>query len=305
MASGANAALKEGLPADAAKGVNPQHPAAGVGRVVDAQAGTIELLMPDGVTERKKFACCGFASSSRDLAPFQDPDWAIIGMNQLDRFIPRAEAWFEIHRNWHDAVVPGSDHRAWLAGCGIPVLMVDRLPEFRTSVRYPIERLIKKFSDYYTSTVAYMIAYFVDYIDDRVARRLREAPSNGLASAWDVAELQRTMYREYTIGLFGIDLIVGEEYFHQKPCAEYHLGQALARDITPQSALLKQRYRYGYELERDDLIKESDLDKRLAQLTAEHQKASEQVVSLHGALLELKTLMELRSLRERGGSVTF
>jgi hypothetical protein len=186
--------------------------------------------------------------------------------------------------------------------------MTDRLPELPTSVRYPVTRLIAKFGlDYFTSTVAYMIAFAIDYIDQRVEARLRAAPGNGLASAWDVTQLAWSFYREYAIGIFGIDLIVGEEYDWQRPCAEFWLGQALARDITlvipPQSALLKQRYRYGYQMEPDDLLRDSDIAKRVAQLTAEHQKHSEAAVQLAGALRELDTLRELRRLRERGGTV--
>jgi hypothetical protein len=319
MPSGQNAALK----AEAALQAKPPSPEAGkdwsslngVNRIIDADAGAAEFLMPDGVTPRRKFALVGFASSTKEMAPCGDPEWVICGMNQLARHLPggdgpagRRDLWFEIHREWNTAVVPGTDHAAWLRDCGVPVLMTDRVNGLPTTVRFPIDRLIRQFDiDYFTSTVAYMLAYTMDYIDQQVEARLKATPPNGLATAWDVVQLASTLYAEYTIGVFGIDLIVGEEYDWQKACAEYWCGQIMARNITlmipGQSALLKQRYRYGYQMEPDDLIKDSDLAKRMAALTQEHQKHSEAVVQLVGALRELETMRELRRLRERGGTV--
>lgn len=297
----ANAALKE---QQKGTGVDKAHPNTGTNVVVNAQLGLISMTGPDGAP-RKKIALCGFASSSRDAAPFQEPDWAIVGMNQLYRHIPRADAWFEIHREWNTALVPGTDHAGWLADCGIPVLMTDQVPGIPTSVKLPMDRLIDKFSDYYTSTVAYMVAYFTDYIDREVERRLAEVPSQG--SCADVLALARSMYQEYTIGIFGIDLVVGDEYFHQKPCAEYHIGNAIGRGITvmipPQSALLTQRYRYGFQMEPDDTIKDSDIEKRRNELVAQQQQHLQASAEMAGALKELNLLGELRTLRERGAKV--
>lgn len=304
--AGQNAALKEAP----TEGIDPKHPAAGVTTIVDARAGRFTFLMPDGVTPRKKIALCGFASSSRDMAPWTDPAWAIVGMNQLNRHIPRADAWFEIHREWNTAVVPGTDHDGWLRACGIPIMMTDDAAEarFPTWVRFPIERLIEKFNDYYTSTVAYMVAWAIDYIDAEVKAVMERTPGNGLASAWDVVQLQRSLYREWSIGIFGVDLVVGEEYGWQKPCAEYFIGQALARDITVSipkpSALLKHRYRYGYDMEPDDLIRDSDLEKRRVMLVNEIQRRSDELQLFQGSLNELKYWTEFRMLRERGADIS-
>ena len=82
--------------------------------------------------------------------------------------------------------MPGTDHAAWLRDCGIPVLMTDRVPGLPTAVRFPIERLIEKFSiDYFTSTVAYMVAFTLDYIDQQVEVRLRAARDELEAVAGD------------------------------------------------------------------------------------------------------------------------
>lgn len=314
--AGENAALKEAArqstQAGAAGAPQPDrtdHPSCGVTRIVDADDGRLAFYMPDGATERKKFALCGFASTTREMAPVTDPEWAVVTMNQLYRhMVRRGDAHFEIHADYLDAVVPGTDHEGWCRDCGIPVLMTARRPQLPTSVRFPIERLIARFDhDYFTSTVAHMAAFFIDHIDQRVEARMRAAPGNGLASAFDVAQLQRAIYAEYSLGFYGIDLVVGEEYTWQRPCAEFYLGQALARNIAVHipkpSALLKQRYRYGYQMEPAGLILESDLERRRIGLVNAHQQHSEELLKLTGALGELAFWTELRSLREKGAEV--
>lgn len=307
-----NAALKEAQAAQAAgKAVakdgdwEPAHPCRGINRILDAEQGTVELLMPDGVTPRKKFALVGFAGGTRSMAPFGDPEWAVVGMNQLNRHIPRADAWFEIHKEWNTAVVPGTDHEGWLRDCGLPVYMAYRVPGLPTSLGFPLPRMVEKFNDYFTSTVAYMLAWAIDHIDRLVEDRMRDMPVTGTLAEQNA--LARSLYKEYMIGLFGIDLIVGSEYFEQKPCAEFWIGQACGRGIDvaipPQSALCTQGYRYGYEMEPQGLIRPSDFDKRRAALQAQHQEHSAQAIRFAGMLEENEYMAELMRLRSRGGSI--
>ena len=264
MSDKPNSALREAQAAEAAGrpvtdgGVQFNHPAVGVNQVIDAERGAVALLMPDGVTPRKKMALVGFAGATRAMAPFDDPEWAICGMNQLYRHIPRCDLHYEIHREWNTAVVPGTDHAAWLRDCGIPVMMTDdaAVRALPTAVRFPIERILARFDhDYLTSTVAFMLAYTIDLIDQAVEARLRDTPPNGHATALDVVALARTLYAEYSIGIYGIDLIVGREYAFEKPCAEFFLGIAHARGIKyhlpENSALLWQSHTYGYDAEPD------------------------------------------------------
>lgn len=299
--------------------INLNHPCLGKNRILDAKAGTVELLLPDGSAPRKKFALVGFAGSTRGYAPINDPEWAIVGMNQLYRghlahkgpdgqsIVRHPDMHFEIHKNYLDAVVAGSDHEGWLRNCGIPVMMAYPVKELPTSLGFPLPRMVEKFNDYFTSTVAYMLAWAIDHIDRLVEERMKAAPSNGLATAYDVAQLARSMYAEYQIGLFGIDLIVGTEYFEQKPCAEFWIGQACGRGITvaipPQSALITQRYRYGYQMAPQDLVNDVDLDNRRAALAAEHQRASAEAIKFAGMLEENEYMRELYALRTRGGKV--
>lgn len=293
------------------EGIDPKHPCTGVTHIVDARNGHIRLFMPDGITPRKKIAICGFASSSRDAAPWQDPDWAILGMNQLNRHVPRADIWYEIHKEWNEAVVPGTDHEGWLKSCGIPVFMTDDRAEalFPTWVRYPIEALLRKFPDYWTSTVAYMLGWAIDYIDREVEAVLQQNISLEGLTALDVHKLTRALYADWTIGIWGVDLVVGEEYGWQKPCAEYYIGEALGRNITvripPQSALLHQRYRYGYQMEPTDSIKDSEIEARRVALANKHTERIAELHQLEGAVNELRYMQEARVLRERGTTIKY
>lgn len=167
---------------DATNQVDFNHPCAGHVKILDRESGVVESFCPDG-TKRTKLALVGFAASSKDLAPFDDPTWEIVGLNQLYRHIPRADRWIEIHANWNEHVVEGTDHHKWLAEAPIPIYMAERVPSIPNSVKFPLDRIMKQggHPDYFTSTVAFVIALAIE-----------------------------EGFKE--IGLWGIDLIVGDEY---------------------------------------------------------------------------------------------
>src|SRR5215216_2376904 len=132
----ANSALKEDPgPGD---GYRFDHPHAAHVEIVDHDAATIAC----SAIPRRKIAVCGFASSSRHLIPINDPTWELWGMNQLYRHIPRADRWFDIHWNWDSEVVPGTDYRGWLSTCGIPLYMMQHIPDLPTSLTFPLQRLM-------------------------------------------------------------------------------------------------------------------------------------------------------------------
>ena len=262
--------------APGATGVDRAHPAEQgyTVTVIDAEKGLVEA-----VPKRKKVAICGFAQSSRTLAPWDDPAVEIWGLNQLYRHIPRETRHFDIHENWREDNVEGTDHPRWLAECGIPVYMTQVEPSIPTSVRFPLEDVIREVTgiDYFTSTVAFML---------------------GLA-----------LYEKFEeIGIYGIDLIVGTEYDVQKACVEFLLGIAHARGVTvripPQCALLKQRWRYGYEREPAAWpIKVTELAKRAAALANERNNLIARLQTIDGAIQECGYWSQISDLRLKGGTV--
>lgn len=305
--TGLNAALSQ-PPPKPGEGYDYNHACAAHVVIVDRK----HALMgpPPGATMRKKLAVCGFASSSRHLIPVNDPSWEVWGMNQLYRHIPRADRWFDIHWNWDKEVVPGTDYRGWLAGCGIPVYMIEQAPDLPTSVRYPLERLTAMAGDYFTSTVAFMTALAVDEVDRHVADAMRAFLDEHAAEHVDPMEFvmrQRELYAEHTIGLFGIDLVVEEEYFHQKACAEFWIGLAVGRGIEvyipPQSALCKQSYRYGYEPEPQTVIRPSEVTAHHKRLTEERDRLLRELYMHDGALQADEYWQRVVELRTRGAEV--
>lgn len=321
MGSPRNAALREVPPDSSTEWLNFDHPHRGDNRIASAQDGRVELLSPDGKTERKKFALVGFSSASRNMAPLNDPDWAIVIMNQLQRHLRHAtltedgeaqhdadgklltelrhgDLHFEMHSEWNTALVPDTDYEKWLKECEIPSYMTDLHEGLPHAVRFPIERLIEKFGlDYFTSTVAYMVAWAIDHIDGLVQKRL---DAEGKPPDRDVLA---ALYAEYSIGIYGIDLVVAEEYEDQRPCAEYWIGQAMARNIEMviprQSALLTQHYRYGYQVEVDGMIRASDMAKRHAEVSAAHRSADERAIEIHGRIQELREASDDAEDREK------
>lgn len=302
-----NAALKENAPAEQIM-YERDHKCAAHLTVLDRE----QALVDDGPDPRRKIAVCGFASSSRDMIPVNDPTWEIWGMNQLYRHIPRADRWFDIHWNWDKEVVPGTDYPVWLRSCGIPLYMVEPQKDLPTSMRYPLKRMVELGGDYFTSTVAFMGALAVDVVDGRVAARLRKEidlaarlPQTYDPMRW--VERQKQLYGEYTIGLFGIDLVVEEEYFHQRPCAEFWVGLAVGRYINlfipAPSALCKQSYRYGYEPEAQSVVKVSEITQHHSKLTEERDRLIKELYLHDGALQVDEYWRRVVELRTRGAEV--
>ena len=290
--------------APGATGVNSNHPAAAHLRVVDVEKAVVEC-----VPARRKIALVGFASSTRDLAPFNDPAWEIWGMNQLYRHIPRLDREFDIHANWREDNVEGTDHPAWLAQCGIPVYMKDREPAVPTAVPYPLDIVTERVAGtrYFTSTVSYMIGLAILEIDRMVERDqmlLEEFRPD--ASVFDAFLAVQRAYFRYAIGIYGIDLIVGKEYDYQKACVEYLLGVAHGRGIDviipADSALLKASHLYGFELEPNfGAIKLSDYEGRVTHLGKQKSQLLANLATIDGALQEAEYWHQVLTLRMRQG----
>jgi len=100
------------------------------------------------------------------------------------------------------------------------------------------------------------------------------------------------------IALYGIDLIVGGEYFEQKANLEFVLGVAHGRGINvripQQSALLKHSHRYGYEREPEwgpcSLI---EVGKRIDYLGEQANKQMALINALDGAIGEYDRMEHL------------
>lgn len=221
----------EGIPAHLCGPVWWDHPCSAHVTVLDAERA---IVSPADGRKRSKVCIVGYAENSRHLAWYDDPDCEIWGVNQVYRFIPRMDRNFQIHHDWHNEKkwAAGTDQRKWITESPIPTYMIAHDPTMPNSVTYPLDQVRERLDladapgmpgsglDYFTSSIAFMFA---------------------LAIAEGFQE----------IGIYGIDLIIGREYFFEKSCVEFYMGIAHAKGIgvhrPENSALLWQSHRYGYE----------------------------------------------------------
>jgi hypothetical protein len=74
--------------------------------------------------------------------------------------------------------------------------------------------------------------------------------------------------------------------------------------LPPASALLKQRWRYGYEIEPQQWpIKHTELTKRGEALTSEKNNLIARLQTIDGAIQELSYWHQISDLRGKGGQV--
>lgn len=177
----------------------------------------------------EKVAICGFAPTSKDLAPFQDPTVEIWGCNELYNYIPRIDVLFEIHdrEEWGENFGSnhGPKHVEWMRKTKTPIYMTKHYDDIPTSIPWPLEPMKTRFGDYFTNTITYMIILAI-----------------AMEYKW--------------IGLFGIDMAHITEYGGQRPSCEFYLGWAFglgeARGwptvyIPKESDLMKTTMLYGYD----------------------------------------------------------
>ena len=289
-------------------GVDFHHHAAAHVKILDHARATVR-------TDRTKVALVGFAQATYLLAPFNDPEYEIWGVNQLYRHIPRADRWFEIHHNWNEHVVEGTDHAGWLARAPIPIYMKERVATIPCSLAYPLAEICG------LVTAAPPTPSVLEYVPEENGVLAPVDPrGRGLARSAPVSMpdyftstiafmLALAIHEGFgTIDLYGIDLTVGEEYDYQKPCAEFWIGLAMGRGIQvgiPQaSALLKTAWRYGWESEPDWPIKLSEIQQRRALLYKEHDQLQLALEKVKGAIENNQFYHDLCQARLRGSSLT-
>lgn len=261
----------EGIPLDLVGPIRWDHPCAAGTYVNDIARSVVRTK--DG-RKRRKVCIVGYAENSRHLAWYNDPDCEIWGVNQLYRFIPRADRFFQIHLDWNDKTkwAANTDVAKWMAEAPIPIYMIQHEPSIPNSIPYPVDWVKEQLNlkgdkdipgsdlDYFTSTIAFMYA---------------------LAIAEGFEE----------IGIYGIDLIIGREFFFEKACVEFYMGIAHAKGIhlhkPANSALLWQSHRYGYEMEPDyGFYNLSKLKARMAQITKQCAVLRDELHKADGAYNE-------------------
>lgn len=250
------------------------HPACADMTITDAQAGLVEAT-----PKRRKVALVGFATNTIHLVPWTDPDYEVWGMNQGHmHFKRRADRWFEMHQPEYTEDVRDPNYYAFLQSLPIPVYMIDKRPDIPNAVRFPIEAALQVAGrDYFTSTIAYMMAIAI---------------MDGFEE----------------IALYGINLAIGDEYFYQKACAEWWIGLAEGKGIrvyVPRaSAMLKQWNRYGYHPEASpNALTKILLEARIKSYRATCEQALNNYHIQLGAMREAEALMQAVEGQEHGADL--
>lgn len=223
----------------------------------------------------KKVAIVGTADTMH-LAPYNDPSYEIWVCNDMYKVVPRFDRLFELHKL---EVILNVDrykrdnHLGKLAAMEDKVIyMQERHLQIPCSVRYPIEKVIEKFGNYFTSTASYQIAL--------------------------------TLLEDFdTIELYGINMAAEDEYANQRPSCEYFIGIAKGMGkqvyIPEQSDLLKTYSTYAYETEKQDaFIKRSK--ERLAMMRKKKKEVEDLIAyqkgiahQYTGAIADLEQTMKL------------
>jgi hypothetical protein len=234
----------------------------------------------------KKVAIVGFAESWKE-APFKDPSVEIWGLNELHKYVPRWDRWFELHddetlgvskRDLSEGEV--KRHLDWLKTqpVGRPIYMQPQFCDgrFPAATKLPLDDLIQRFGRYFTSTIGYMV---------------------GLALLEDYDEL----------GLYGVDLASDVEYPAQRPNTEYLIGLArgMGKTVTIAngSALLKAGFLYGYEKPAPESPVVAFALKQIEIMKKKHEEVLAQLNTLDGAIQANENLVKAAAYATRGCDV--
>lgn len=230
--------------------------------------------------QAKKVAIVGSASSTKDLAPYDDPDWEIWGLawhpyKRLDRA-------FEIHDRalWYGAICGKDDYPTKLAELGCPVYTREVFADIANSVAYPraeVRAAVLNGREFWASSIGYMVALAI--------YEGREA-----------------------VGVWGADMILDEEYGYQRDNLSWLLGIAEGRGIevvVPEgSALLKCNFVYGDQpppSDRDGAFTASWLSERKAGYEATTMHLKSDLDRLDGHIAETQ---DYAGLLRAGETVT-
>lgn len=236
--------------------------------------------------KKDKVAIVGF-TGTRELAPYNDPDFEIWTVNNLYRFVPRQDRIFELHTREQIAAdlthgVDGKTYVEEMAAMKIPVYMQEQYPDIPSSIKYPLDEMIREFGVDRSNVNHTPDAYFTNSISFMIALAIYEG------------------FKE--IHVYGVDMAVGVEYIEQRPSCEYYLGIAKGRGIKVyipiESDLLKTRFIYGYdEVRKDAWMKkmESTLQHMIAQKNQSDMTIrNQQSVSdkYDGGIMTIKEMMK-------------
>ncbi len=230
--------------------------------------------------KQRRIALIGYAPNVR-LTPWSDPNIEIWGLNDQPWTMPRIDVLFEIHTPY---VIKAEGHWDRMKALTIPVFMQDHYDEIPTSIKYPMDVVTQSFllegmeKPYLTCSASLMLA---------------------------VALLSQP--RPVQIDIYGIDMAQTHEFREQRPSCEYFLGFAAGMGIKvtvqPTSDLMKTRFIYGFEDEKQTVFKQQ-LAERAKWLSDNLKQAENERTAAHEKYLQyLGAISDCDHVRSRYSSM--
>lgn len=176
-------------------------------------------------TGKNTVAIVGFANTTRDLAPWEDEETEIWGLNEAYSipFMKRWTRWFQLHTevNFNREDNPNDpNHAQWLREKhGKPIYLQEKYEYIPDAVKYPLAEVIEAYGKYLTSSFAFMLALAMLEGFERIE-------------------------------IYGFEMGTHTEYHYQKANAEYLIGLALGSGFEiymPEQCSLCKGKMYGFE----------------------------------------------------------
>ncbi len=254
------------------------------------------------IEKKKKVAIVGTADTCK-LAPYDDPNFEIWGVNNGFLVMQRWDRMFEIHN-----IVKAGDqylrraqkefrgqtvkqYMESLASLNVPVYMQQHWDEIPMSIQYPLIPVVQHFGstlgwfnqpDFQGMLTRQYDAYFTNTISYMMALAIMEG------------------FEEMHV--YGVDMAVDSEYHHQRPSCEFFLGIAVGRGmkvyIPPEADLLKTRFLYGFEEPAQDQFvrkmknSRASLEKRLSDVRNGKANIDSKENQLIGAIIGIDEVLK-------------
>lgn len=219
----------------------------------------------------RKVAIVGFSANTRNLVPYNNPDFELWTMNNFYKVKDLAEATnisrvIDVHNTWEfyrDNDRYDDEHLDWMRQeHPYTIYLWNPSPTFPSAKHYPLEVYMEAFPDaIYTSSIDYLMAMAI---------------YEGVDEIWPI----------------GIEMAHGSEYFHQRFGFYYWIGLARGRGIKvtlPRDTSILREDLYG--LEDAVIAHHTFLVDRLKELTKQQHDAQLEQATLAGQLKELNDLV--------------
>ena len=265
---------------------------------------------------RKKVCIVGFCETSRELTPYEDPEFEIWGLNRGCLFMPitfQVTRWFEMHGehivSWQNRR-PGR-HVDWLNQFPGPVYMHEQYDWCQKSVAYPLKEMAEFFGkDLFRIGHLVKTGRQSSSGNGEVEEMVVDGPQDMVDTTGEpyltssiAYELAMAIYEGFEeIHLYGVDLVTDAEYAWQKPGVEFLLGFAMGqgiRVVLPINCPLLKGTLYGrgyLSTERPEIMSYEQLSNRMASLNKEAEKIQIAIAQVQGAHTNLVQFVQAQML---------